>query len=355
MSNQVMDVLTDYYTDFLSVCPAQASATFMSEVLDGVVSHDQITRLLSSGKINSSALWKLVKPMCHELQSTDGVLVIDDSVQPKPHSQLNSLVCWHYDHTKGRTVKSINFLSAIYHTQGVSIPVGIELVVKDQPYLNSKGQQKYRAVVSKQIQFCNLVAEAVWKMPVSYVLADSWYCCAANMSFIVHQGGTHFIMACKENRRVALSLEDKKAGRYQSIREVASEGCVRTVWLEQLDFPVALTRQVFKHGDGSCGTLYLMSSDLRLDAAAMSAIYQRRWKAEEFYRSVKGNAALGASPGWSVGVRSSHLFASVMAFVKLEVLRERHNRNHYDIKKQLFRFATKAAWQNLSLLQRRAA
>ena len=348
-------MLTDYYTDFLTVCPGQASATFMSQVLEGAISHDQVTRLLNSGKINSAALWKMVKPLCHELGSNNGVLVIDDSLQPKPHSRINDMVCWHYDHTKGRTLKSINFLSAIYHTQGASIPVGIEFVIKNELYTHKKGKEKRRSRVSKHKQFRDLVSEAAWKMPVSYVLADTWYCCAENMNHIVNQCSTHFIMGCKENRNVALSLEDKKAGKYQSIKEVAPEGCVRTVWFEKLDFPVLITRQVFKHEDGSCGILYLVSSDLKLDAARISAIYQRRWKAEEFYRSIKCNTGLGSSPAWEVTPRKSHLIASVMAFTKLEVLKERYHKNHYAIKNQLFRLAAKAAWKNLCQLQLRPA
>jgi hypothetical protein len=350
-----MDVLTDYYTDFLAVCPGQATATFMSEVLEGAVSHDQITRLLNSGKLDSAALWKMVKPICHELQSNDGVLVIDDSLQPKPHSHISDMVCWYYDHTKGRTVKGINFLSAIYHSQGASIPVGIEFVMKDVIYTDSKGKEKRKSKISKQEQFRNLVSEAVWKMPVSYVLADTWYCCADNMNHIVNECNSHFILGCKENRNVALSLEDKKAGRYQSIKEAAPEGCVRTVWFEKLDFPVLITKQVFKHEDGSCGTLYLVSSDLKLDAAGISAIYQRRWKAEEFYRSTKYNTGLGNSPAWEVTPRKSHLIASVMAFVKMEVLHMRYHKNHYVIKRQLFKFATKEAWKNLCQLQLHAA
>jgi hypothetical protein len=346
-----MEVLLDAYTDFLMICPGQASATFMSDILEGSVSHDQITRLLSSGKVDTQALWKMVKPICHEIQSSDGVLIIDDSILPKPHSRINGLVCWHYDHTKGRTVKSINFLSAIYHSQQMSVPVGIETVIKDQIYTDNKGKVKRKNTISKHKQFQSLVAEATGKMPVQYVLADTWYSSADNMNYIVKGLRTNFILGCKENRRIALSLEDKKAGRYQLIKNMAPEEHACTVWLEQLDFPVVLIRQVFIHEDGSCGILYLVSSDLRLDSEQIAMIYQRRWKVEEFYKSVKGNASMGNCPAWKIVTQSSHLIASVMAFVKLEVLKERHKKNHFAIKKQLFRYAARAAWQNLGHLQ----
>jgi hypothetical protein len=61
-----MDVenLLDLYTDYLIVAPGQTTATGLSALSEGKISHDQVTRLLSSGKIGSSALWKEVKPLC---------------------------------------------------------------------------------------------------------------------------------------------------------------------------------------------------------------------------------------------------------------------------------------------------
>ena len=61
--------------------------------------------------------------------------------------------------------------------------------------------------------------------------------------------------------------------------------------MEQLEFPVFLTKQVFKNGDGSTGTLYLASNDGTLTAAQVTSIYQKRWKVEEYHKSVKSNAS----------------------------------------------------------------
>ena len=38
--------------------------------------------------------------------------IFDDTLQEKPHSKENDLICWHYDHTVGRSVKGINLLIA---------------------------------------------------------------------------------------------------------------------------------------------------------------------------------------------------------------------------------------------------
>lgn len=48
--------LLDLYTDYLLVTPTYSIATGLSLVTDNKVSHDQVTRLLSS-KIDSTTLW----------------------------------------------------------------------------------------------------------------------------------------------------------------------------------------------------------------------------------------------------------------------------------------------------------
>jgi hypothetical protein len=346
-----MHNMLDLYTDFLIACPGQASATFMSSVTEGAVSHDQITRMLSGFKSDSKALWKMVKPLCYEMRSNDAVLVLDDSIQPKPHSKPgNGLISYHFDHTKGKAVKGINFITALYHTGGMSIPIGAEFVIKDKPCIDKDGKVKMKATISKNEHFRHLVAHGTDNVAVRYVLADSWYANAANMRFVKEEAHTDFVMALKENRKVALSLEDKQAGRYQPIKEMTPEGGICIVWIEQLDFPLLITRQVFKNGDGTCGILYLGSSDLNLDATQLSTIYQRRWKVEEFHKAVKGVNCFGGSPAWKAHTQTAHLYASIMAFVKVEVLKQRRGKNHFAIKAMIFKKATQAAWKELDRL-----
>ena len=78
------DILLNLYTDCLVSTCGLATATSMSVVLDKQVSHDKITRLLSSGYISSRRLWAEVRPLCEEIQQDDAVLIIDDSVEAKP-------------------------------------------------------------------------------------------------------------------------------------------------------------------------------------------------------------------------------------------------------------------------------
>jgi hypothetical protein len=63
-----------------------------------------------------------------------------------------------------------------------------------------------------------------------------------------------FIMAIKSNRLVALSLEERKKGRFVRIDSLQLEQAITQLGNEKgLDFQVLLTKQVFKNKDVSRG------------------------------------------------------------------------------------------------------
>lgn len=69
------------------------------------------------------------------------MLIIDDTIQEKPYTDEHALIGWHFDHTKGRTVKGVNILNCLYHAQGLGIPVAFEIVLKDCLYCDLKNPQ----------------------------------------------------------------------------------------------------------------------------------------------------------------------------------------------------------------------
>ena len=91
MNYQILDL----YSDYLLSSFGQTTATGLARVLEGGISHDQITRMLSSQKITPSAWWKLVKPSVRQMEREDGVMIIDDSIVEKPYTDENEIICWH--------------------------------------------------------------------------------------------------------------------------------------------------------------------------------------------------------------------------------------------------------------------
>ena len=143
-------ILFDLYSDYLLSSFGQTTATGLSRLLDGEVSHDQVTRMLSGKKLTPKTWWRMIKPHVRQIQSLDGILIFDDSIVEKPHTDENDIICWHYDHSKGKMVKGINFITALYYSQGIALPVSFEIVDKTEIYTDPKtGKEKRRSKITK--------------------------------------------------------------------------------------------------------------------------------------------------------------------------------------------------------------
>jgi hypothetical protein len=68
---------------------------------------------------------------------------------------------------------------------------------------------------------------------------------------------------------------------------------------------------------------------------------------EEYHKSFKQNADLAKSPARTVTTQSNHLFASLLAYVKLEKLKLAHRLNYFALKTKIFLDVSKAAWNEL--------
>jgi len=346
--------LLDLYSDYLISAFGQTTGTGLAALLGGQISHDRIQRFLAKREFTSADLWQVVKPHVRKMQSEKGVLIVDDSIAEKPYSDENDIICWHYDHTQGGTVKGINFLSALYQSTGLSLPVGFRLVAKTEYYTDKKdGKRKRRSPVSKNEHYQALLRQAVSnQIPFKYVLNDVWYASADNMKFVKQELEKDFVMPVKSNRKVALSQADQQQGRFLKVETLPLEpGTVVKVYLEGVAFPLLLLKQVFVNEDGSIGVQYLVSSDTTLSYEQMTTLYRKRWSVEPYHKSLKQNVSLEKSPTHTVRTQSNHLFAALCGYIKLELLRDSTKLNHFALKAKLYLGALHAAFSSLSQLQ----
>jgi hypothetical protein len=72
---------------------------------------------------------------------------------------------------------------------------------------------------------------------------------------------------------------------------------------------------------------------------------------EEYHRSLKQNAAVAKSPTRTETTQTNHVVAALWAFVKLEMLKVQTQKNHYQLKAQLYTAALQQAFQALRKLQ----
>jgi len=346
--------LLELYSDYLLSSFGPTTATGLSRLVDERISHDQVTRFLSGDVYDSKTLWQQVKPLVRQIEEDDGVLIFDDTIQEKAHTDENELICWHFDHSQNRSVKGINLLNCVYHAGDVTIPVAYELVRKPILFSDVKThQEKRKSRVTKNELLRQMLRTCQHnQLKYRYVLADSWFSAKDNLTFIRHKLDKHFVVALKSNRTVALSYEEKLEGRFSRIDALTlPEHQPVQGWIKGLDFPVLLLRQVFTNKDGSTGTLYLACSDLTCDGDTIETIYQKRWKVETFHKTLKSNTALAKSPTKTTRTQSNHFFMAIYAAFRLEKLSVKHRINHFALRSRLYINAIRCAFDELQNLK----
>ena len=346
--------LLDLYTDYLLSTFGYATATGLAKMLDGDLSHDKVTRFLSERTYTSKDLWMEVKSTVRKIESEEAVLIFDDTVQEKPYTDENEVMCWHYDHSKGRSVQGFNLLNCLYQAEEISIPVAFEVISKPIEYCDLKTKRRKRkSLVTKNELMREMVTVCIKnQLKFRFILFDIWFASVENMLHIKETHQKDFICALKSNRLVALSQEDQAAKRFSRIDELPwSEETIFTVWLKDVPFPVKLVRQVFENKDGSTGVLYLACSDTTVERDVILTVYKKRWPIETFHKSLKQNAALGKAPVRRVRTQNNHIFAALYAVFKLECLKIKHKFNHFALRSKIYLSALRSAYDELQILK----
>lgn len=83
--------LLDLYSDYLISAFGQTSATGLSSLLNGKISHDQTQRWLAGGKQTSADLWRIARPHVRKIEDKNGVIIVDDSIAEKPYTDPHSI------------------------------------------------------------------------------------------------------------------------------------------------------------------------------------------------------------------------------------------------------------------------
>ena len=209
------------------------------------------------------------KETVRKVEREDGVLIFDDTIQEKPYTDENEIMCWHYDHSKGRAVQGFNLLNCLYHVEDISIPVAFELIKKPIEYSDLKTRKRKRAsLVTKNELMREMIQVCVHnKLLFRFVLFDTWF--SSKEKHALHQRNhpKGFYLrtqiqspGCGERSRgssknVSLGLKICHG----------QKGTTFMGWLKEVPFPVKLVRQIYENKDGSTGILYLACSDTTMN------------------------------------------------------------------------------------------
>jgi len=351
-----MTCTLDIYTDYLISSTGATTATGLSRLYDGAISHDQVTRLLTNSYLDSKDLWMKAKPLirsAEQSQSVDefAVLIVDDCILEKAHTDQNAMISTYYDHSEQCYVNGLNFVSLLYQSAALSLPIAAVLIEKTLAQYNAKaGKYEFKSPFTKNEYLRQMLQTAQQQVNYRYLLADSWYSSAENMSYVLDLKH-HFIFALESSRTVALNQEDRASGKFQALDSITfPDKQPLKVYLRSVKQALLIVRQVFINKDGSQGILYLVSSDTDLTYEQITTIYKRRWKVEEYHKSLKQNTSLGKSPTKTPDTQANHFYASMLAYIKLEALKIKCSIGHFQLKAKLYLAGLNAMQQQLNFI-----
>lgn len=313
----------DTYITFLTANGNRYSGVEAAKALketSDAPAHDTISRFLAEGTYTPSHLWKHVEAAA----SKGSALIVDDTVLDKRWSPKNELVGYHWSGNEHKVTRGISLVNLLATNDNDCIPVDYRI------YTGAKGAK------NKNEHFIDMLNTAKKRgFKPSYVMADSWY---SSLENLLHLQDMHwkFVMGLKENR-----LVNETKGVYLPLHALDwTTKKVRKVWLRGFGF--ALVAQIiFKNGD----VRYVCTNDLTLtDYTALSVQSKKRWTIEEFHRGLKQTT--GIERCYSIKKRSqlTHIFASFVAFVRLEFERLRTGISWYAQKAERVRLGIVSAF-----------
>ena len=353
-----MQKLQDIYINFIISSFKKIEMTKLSKLTDK--SHDIFTKslLLDNTLDDEKKLWKSIKPFLRDYENEEsGCIIIDDMLMHKPWTKINDVVCWHHDHVSQRMEKGILMLNFHYtDATGISIPLGYEIITKTE----EKWSEEYQKYVKKSLFTKNDIMQDKLhilhhnnEVKYKYILFDKWFSSIKNLVFTEEELKKKFVCPIKSNRKIALTLEEKNKGKYVNISTIDIKGgSSRLIYLEGYKKPLRVIKQVVKNGDdGESTYLYLVTNDIDLSFDEVLEIYKRRWKIEEYHKSLKQNLHIEHSPTKVETSQRNHIHLAVCGFIKLEKLRLNYKMNHFAIKEKIYIEALKVAYQKVEELQ----
>ena len=102
-------------------------------------------------------------------------------------------------------------------------------------------KSKRKSSITKNERYRMLLRVAMHhQVRFPYVLNGVWFATSDNMKFVKHQRGKEFVIPLKENRKVALSGDEKKSGQYVAVSTLESAGATTPTNLARRSgFPAA--------------------------------------------------------------------------------------------------------------------
>ena len=228
-----------------------------------------------------------------------GYLVVDDTVVDKPYAEKIDLVRWQWSGTHHDVVKGIGVITLLWTDGDQHIPVDFRVY-------NPDGDGK-----TKNQHFKDMLVIALDRgFKPRYVVFNSWFSSLDNLKF----GRKHkrkWLTQLKKNRIVDFNepLESKTIPAEGLRVHLRGYGFVRVF---QTDGPNGIVK-------------YWAASENDLSFEKFDILRRIRWRIEEFHHALKQCCGVSRCQARNAVSQLSHITASIMAFIRFEIVRIKRN------------------------------
>ena len=291
------------YCQYLLSSPINYTLTNLAEHLDGV-SHDRIKRYLQGVKLTPRLLWEQVEPDL--IPSSQGYLVVDDTVLDKSYSRKIEGSQWQYSGNAGGLVNGIGLVSCVYVNPEVDQYWVIDYRLYDKA---TDGRSKLDHVQQ-------MLESTLYSKTLSFetVLMDSWYATQALMAFIDSELGKTYYCPIRRNRRVDDSGVTSPYRRVDALEWNGTED-EQGKLIKIRHFPPQKKVKLFRVMVSPHRTEYVITNDSSQESTqATREECALRWKIEQFHRELKQLTGVEACQCRKGRIQRNHIHCALQVW-----------------------------------------
>lgn len=313
-------ITKEQYIEFLISTPINYTCTHLADHISGI-SHDSITDFLKSQRLTAESVWTQVRMLIHNTE--ESFLIVDDSVQEKPHARAIELVYPHYSGNKHAVIRGIDIVNLV-HSSGDGDYYPIDYRIFAPEYEKATKNDHFLAMLKAAFDVRNIRAK--------YILFDSWYASVANLKYI-HRHDRIFYTTLKSNRLVSLTKEEGYI-HLQDIDWTAER--LKTgisVKLKDVPFLVKLFKIVATDGDID----WVITNDPATDLTTTIVRGRNdvRWDVECFHREIKQLTGIEKCQCQNEWAQRNHIACCYHAWLALKVHATKLKKTLYRTQREL--------------------
>jgi len=312
------------YINFLTATPRIYSCTECERVQPeqkNAPAHDAINRLLHRLPLDTEKLWN---EAVRFIDTTQGVLVLDDSTLDKHYSKKIEMVTHHWSGKHHRVVKGINVVTLLWTDGDAHIPCDYRIYYKED---DGKTKNDHFTDMLRKAKERGIFPE--------YVLFDSWYSSLENLK-LINGFGWRWFTRIKGNRLVNPEGKGNISLSKAGISEYGAK-----VYLKGYGF-VKIFRIVAKDGSAE----YWATNDFEVDELKRLQLSDFSWKIEEYHKGIKQFCGVERSYVRLAKAQRNHIGLAIRAFLRFEVVNLKTGISWFEAKFQIIRDAIKAYLAN---------